>query len=237
MRPPKTPVHALVRRLRAAAGALLRRSPPGAPTLRDHRRLTVAVVLPLGGEAGRWMLDQQLGMLQRHGCNPGLDAPPHVTLKMGFKVDATAPVERWLADLAAQIAPFTLRLRGIGRFDEGILFLDVERDAALEALRRHVLAELQAGFGVVPQPIEDDRFHFHATLTYGLPGKALDAEQQRLLALAPAFDVPIDHLALWVHGGEHWVALDRQPLRGHPADRPGTTEPSDSPASLAPTCP
>lgn len=237
MRPPKTPktpLHALARRLRAAVGVLLRRSPPGAPTVRDQRRLTVALVLPLGGAAARWMLEQQLAMLQRHGCNPGLDAPPHVTLKMGFKVDTTAPVERYLAELAGALAPFTLRLQGIGRFDEGIVFLDVAPDAALEALRLRVLADLQARFGVVPQAIEDDRFHFHATLTYDLPDAALDAEQQRLTALAPTFDAAIDHLALWVHGGEHWVALDRQPLRGDAAERPGTTALSDPPAGLAP---
>lgn len=218
MRPAKTPLHALARRLRAAVGVLLRAAPPGAPTVRDQRRLTVAVVLPLAGEAARWMLDQQLAMLQRHGCNPGLDAPPHLTLKMGFRVDATAPVERWLAELADTVAPFTLRLQGIGRFDEGILFLEVERDAALEALRLRVLAELQARLGIVPQAIEDERFHFHATLTYDLPTASLDAEQQRLSALAPAFDTRVEQLALWVHGGEHWVALAQQPLRGSTAD-------------------
>ncbi len=198
--------HRIARRLLTAAG--LRRTTTG-PT---SDRLTVALVLPLQGAAADWMLEQQIDLLRRIGRNPGLEGPPHVTLKMGFKTRDLAGLRRWMDRLAADTPAQTLQLSGLDRFDEGILFLDLQPGAELEALRQRVLRELASGFAVPPGPVEDQRFRFHATLTHGLPADTLQTEQRRLEALRPAFTATAEALELWLDAGSHWVPVHRARL-------------------------
>lgn len=175
---------------------------------------TVAVVLPLEGQAGSWMLQQQIDLLRRLGHNPGLAGAPHVTLKMGFKTQELDPLRTWLDELGASTAAQQVRLQGIDCFPQGVLFLNVVETAALEALRQQVLQELAGRFGVQPGAVEDHRFRFHATLTCDLPAALLQQEQQRLEALAAGFIEPVAALELWLDAGSHWVRLHRTLLRG-----------------------
>ena len=207
-----TPVHALLqrglRRLRRSWGL-----PCAAGTPRPDG-FTVAVVLPLEGQAGRWMLQQQIDLLRRIGLHPGLSAAPHVTLKMGFKTGQPAALQSWLDRLGVDTPPLDIQLGGVDRFPEGVLFLDVVESAPLEALRRRVLHELARGFGIQPGSVEGEGFRFHATLTFDLPPALLDEEQQRLKAASPHFIESVAALELWLDVGSHWVRLHRTPMGG-----------------------
>ena len=182
----------------------------GAETL---ERPEVAFVLPLGDDAHNFMTELQVDILRRHGVNDGLLAAPHVTLKLGFKTPDLRRFADYVDEVASGTPALDMTLRGIGSFEEGIIFVDVERTTALDQLRRRIVKDLEERFQIAPKPLEDDRFHFHATLAYGLPQRAFEQELVRLTPLNPTFRFQARTLTMLCHTGEHWIAYRRAALR------------------------
>ncbi len=143
--------------------------------------------------------------------NPALKQVPHVTLKQPFHAKALEPIEAYFDELLTSIQPFPVQLQGLGWFDEDrVVFLDVAPDPRLETLRRRVLADLGERFRVKPREIEDDRYHFHLTLAYGLAPE--DFERTRALVAAeepPSRRFTCDTLGLFYYTGEEWVVYKR----------------------------
>ena len=151
----------------------------------NFRRLEVALVLPLADEAHNYATRFQVELLRRLGQNDGLAAPPHVTLKLGFKTADLDAVAAYVDEVARETPPLEIRLPRFDAFDDGILFLDVEPTPELDRVRRRIVREVEARFAVPPRPLEGDQFRFHVTLAYGLPKKLFAAERARLLAERP----------------------------------------------------
>lgn len=201
-----------LRRLLSRARAAARRRPS------PDRPFELAFVILTSDEVHNHVRRQQLELLRRHGANPALRATPHITLKLGFPAVTLEPFERFLDELAADLAPFEIRLPGYGSFDEGILYLDVERTSPLEALRRRIVGELAARFGVRPLALEEgDRFHFHATLAYGLSRSDFERARGALRHTPLDFRFQVERLALLCHTGSEWVTYRRARVR--PAGR------------------
>jgi len=183
--------------LRALARRLLGR-PPTAPVL--------AVVIPVDAPLAAAVRALQDEVERDAAVRCDRRTPPHVTLKLGFAAPAPEAVEAWLEALGAAEAPLALGVGGIGAFDEGILFLDVERSPALEALRRRVVSGLAARLGVAPWPLEQgEAFHFHVTLATGLAPEALAAARRRLGEGPARRVVEASQLALLEAEGDGWT--------------------------------
>ena len=175
----------------------------------------LAMVIPLADEVGHEATKLQIDVLRKFGRNPGLDAYPHITLKLGFSVTDFTPFEEYLSHLAGEVPPFGISLRNFGFFDEGILFLDVEANPELEKLRQRILADLSERYGINPGEIEDARYHFHVTLAYGL-SRAEFAELRRSFATREVhFNFQARHIDLLCHTGHQWVTYQRERLRGN----------------------
>jgi 2'-5' RNA ligase len=198
----------LARRLRR------RFSEPGKP------QLTVAIVIPLAGAAATWLQRTKFDWLAKHGVSPALEAAPHITLKMGCKVSDLEPIASYMAQIAAQTSAPLIRLQEVGRFDEGILFLDVATSEPLDKLRRGIVADLRDKFGIIPEELEGDTFHFHATIGYGLPAAAIDAEYQRLHGQKIAFSEVATAMELWVHVGSNWASYHRAQFKAQAEENP-----------------
>lgn len=152
----------------------------------------------------------QLAIAQACGSNPALKLAPHVTLKQAFHAKALAPIEDYFDALAAKIEPIELHLRGVDSFEqEGVVFLSVEPNPALEALRLRVLSDLRERFKVKPVDIEDQRYRFHVSLTYELSGESLQRARQVVESMASDFRFPMETLALFCYTGEDWVVYKR----------------------------
>ena len=173
----------------------------------------VAFVLPLSDEAHNFITELEVEILRRYGVNEGLLAPPHITLKLGFKTTDLRPFADYVDEVARTTPPLEITLRGIGSFDEGIIFIDVERTAALDQLRRRILRDLAERFQIEPKPFEDDRFHFHVTVAYGLPQSAFEKELAHLAPLNPTFRFEAQTIAMLCHTGDHWITYRRAALR------------------------
>ena len=168
-------------------------------------RPEIAFVLPLGEDAHNFMTQLQVEILRRHGVNDGLTAVPHITLKLGFKTPDLAVFADYLDEVAKSTPAFEITLRGISSFEEGIIFVDVEPSPELDQLRRRIVRELSERFQITPKPLEDNRFHFHATLAYGLPQTVFEQEIARLSPLKPSFCFEARTIAMLCHTGDHWI--------------------------------
>jgi 2'-5' RNA ligase len=131
-------------------------------------QLHLALVIPLEGPFARELTKLQLGIMRKYGHNPGLEAPPHITLKMGFDATNTEPFEQYLEQLASEVTAFEITAKNFDSFDEGIFFMNVESSGPLEKLRQRILTDLSGSHGIQPEFIEGSQFRFHITLAYGL---------------------------------------------------------------------
>ncbi len=181
--------------------------------------LSLAYVIPVGQEAHNQMRRLQLQMLREYGANPGIEVSPHITLKQGFAAHALEPFEGYFDRLAAEVEPFEITLRDFGFFDEGIIFLDVVQTQRLDALRRQVVEDLSTEFGVRPNELEGDRYHFHATLHEGLPRASVDRARHVLRDVRVELRFTCDALALLCNTGTGWMTYRRATLATRPPRR------------------
>ncbi len=191
--------------LRDFASSLLRRR---------SGRMQLAIVIPLNDETSRYCHRIQTDIQREYGRNPGLDARPHITLKMGFPARETAAFEDFVEQVAAGTAPFDIELHDFGFFDEGILFLDVVPGSELERLRQRVLAGLLEQHGVRPEVVEGPQFHFHVTLAYGLAKPDFAALRKSFSKRELRLDFRASHIELFLHTGSEWETCKRAPLLG-----------------------
>jgi hypothetical protein len=210
----RTLVDVALRRARdlvpGAARAPLRRLLRGLLGRDEPPVLALALLLP---EADASEVRRLQGAMRAAGASPDLATPPHVTLKLGFQAPAGAGLERWMEELAAGAAPVAVDLGEVARFDDGVAYVAVAPDAALDALRRRVVAELSSRFGVAPEPLEvGDAFRFHVTLSHGVSAEAL-ARSAAGLAAAPR-RCRLERLAWLRWAGDRWVVHRAATLGG-----------------------
>lgn len=195
-----------MRFLRPLASGVVR-SLTGEERRRGRDGFQLAIVIPLADEAGHDATKLQIEILRKYGRNPGLDAWPHITLKMGFTATDTAPFENYIGQLAGEVPPFEISIKNFDFFDEGILFLDVEDNPALEKLRQRVLSDLSELYGIQAEAIEGGRFRFHVTLAYGLSSRDFGEMQKSYASRQIQFKFKARHIDLFCHAGQQWVTL------------------------------
>ena len=179
----------------------------------------IAYVVVPGDEVHNWIRRAQAGPLSAFAAG-SLDDCPHITLKQAFQAEALEPFERYVDRLAAETEPFELASDGVGRFEgHGVVYLGIRPEPRLEALRRRILADLSAQFGIAPYPLEDDRYRFHATLASGLSEPDAAAAHRALEGEGAAFRFRFETLGLMCRTPSgRWITYKRAALgRARPA--------------------
>jgi 2'-5' RNA ligase len=169
----------------------------------------VGYVILLSNDVHNYMRRLQVVNINLYGTISGLVEAPHITIKQGFEVEALEPFEQYFDKLASEIRPFEIIVRGIGFFDQGIIFLDIEQDSRLKSLRTRVLRDLSNQFNVGPNALEDDRYHFHATLAHGLSKEDFANARQVLKDTKFEFRFVFDTLGMFYYTGEAWIVYKR----------------------------
>lgn len=175
---------------------------------RPGERLVGFVIL-LNNEIHNFIRNLQVTKIAPCESDFGIAETPHITVKQGFHVDGVEPYEQYFDKLAAQIEPFEISVKGIGFFDQGVVFLDVEQDVRLENLRTQVIGDLGRQFNVVPNEFEDDRYHFHATMAYGLKDEALKTAREVLEDVEVDFRFVFDTLGIFYYTSDGWIVYKR----------------------------
>jgi 2'-5' RNA ligase len=171
-------------------------------------QLGFAILLP--DEVHNAIRRLQLDIAQACGGNPALKLYPHITLKQPFHAKELAPVESYFDELASAMTPIRIEMEGVRRFEKDeVIFVDVPAPPALEELRLAVLAELGSRFGVKPRDIEDDRYHFHATLAYNLTPGAFERAWKAVRDNDVRFSFETDALGLFYYTGDEWILYKR----------------------------
>jgi 2'-5' RNA ligase len=151
----------------------------------------------------------QIDILNQYGTVSAIAECQHITLKQAFEANVLEPFERYFDRLVNEIKPFEIVIKGIGSFDQGIIFLDVEQDIRLKALRLKILRDLSEQFGIKPHPLEDERYYFHATLAHKMSKADFAKTLQELKDRKVYFRFVFDTLGLFYFTGEEWITYKR----------------------------
>lgn len=183
--------------------------------LGKRRTWKIAYVILVSDEVHNFMTKLQINILDQYGVNPGLTAIPHITLKLGFDVSCLEPYENYFDSLVKDIEPFEICVNGINKFDEGIIFINVENNPNLDMLRRRILRDLHEQFGVEPYRLEDDQFHFHATLAHGLSKNDFLMAYEGLKKMPVQMCFTLSAMGLFCHTGDNWVSYKQSTIIGN----------------------
>jgi 2'-5' RNA ligase len=181
----------------------------GGRSRRRTEEFRLGYVILVSEQVNNYMRKLQVKILKEYGLNPGLDETPHITLKQAFPVPALDPFERYFDKLVNETDPFEIVVRGFGFFDEGIIFMDVVQSRQLVELRKRIVQDLYTQFGVKAYPLEDDRYHFHATVAHGLPQSAFERARAELQNLQVEFRFVCDTFGILCHTGRQWITYKR----------------------------
>lgn len=196
-------VRAAGRRLRRAL-AMDRQAPAEA--------MQLAIAIPLPDHVAHEVVKLQLSILRKYGPHEGLEAHPHITLKLGYPATDFLLFENHLKQVSMQFEPTTIEIDGFDSFDEGILFLNVRPNPELELMRQRLLRDLNSMFGIVPLEIEDSGYRFHVTVASGLPRRDFHRIRDEFSSQQISFRFVASHIEQLCHTGAHWVVCRRLPL-------------------------
>jgi 2'-5' RNA ligase len=171
--------------------------------------MQLAIVIPLPDEIAHEVVKLQLSIFKQHGKHDGLESQPHITLKMGFPATDISAAVAFLEQQAARINSMLIEIDGLDTFDEGILFLHVKPNPALETMRQGLLRDLKSALGFSPLPIEGAGFRFHVTVAAGLPARDFERLRDAFKAQRMEFQFMARHIDLLCHTGSHWVLCKR----------------------------
>jgi 2'-5' RNA ligase len=172
----------------------------------------LAVVALLSDEAHNYVRALQRSLAREFGIELDLTATPHITLKLGFPTADLDPFASYLDHLLQDVDPFDICLTGFDAFPEGIVFMDVARNAPLEALRRRVVADLAERHKVPPYPLEGDAYRLHVTLASDLSRRDLQRMREHLDHERAEFRFELRALGLLCHTRGRWVTYRRGTL-------------------------
>jgi 2'-5' RNA ligase len=202
--PKHTILSRIVRRLRAAGRKWCME--------RDAGPMQLAIVIPLPDEIAHEVVKLQFSIFKQHGKHDGLESQPHITLKMGFPANDIDAAVTFLEQVAARMNSIPIEIDGFDTFDEGILFLDVKPNPALETMRQELLRDLKSALGFAPLPIEGKCFRFHVTVAAGLPARDFERLRDDFKAQRIGYQFMARHVDLLCHTGSHWVQCRRLSL-------------------------
>jgi 2'-5' RNA ligase len=175
----------------------------------DADLMQLAIVIPLPDDIAHEVVKLQFSIFKRYGKHDGLESQPHITLKMGFPATDIASSIAFLQQQAARMTSLPIEVDGFDTFDEGILFLDVKPNPALETMRQGLLRDLESARGFAPLPIEGPGFRFHVTVAAGLPARDFARLRDEFKARRMGFQFMARHVDLICHTGSHWVLCRR----------------------------
>ncbi|WP_030609627.1 2'-5' RNA ligase family protein [Streptomyces sclerotialus] len=189
--------------------------------------VTLGVSIAVPEPYGRFLQEQRAGF-----GDPAAHAiPTHVTLLPPTEADpADLPrVEEYLAEVAADFRPFTLRLKGTDTFRplSPVVFVKlVDGKAGCTALQERI----RAASGPCARELQFP-YHPHVTVAHGISEEAMDRAQRELADFEAAWT--IGGFALYQQGADGVWRLEREypfgaPVAGVPRQADLTRPPAPS---------
>ena len=175
-------------------------------------RYQLGYVIPISEEMHNSIRKIQLKLIRENEVNIVIEPNLHITLKQGFEILDLTPFEQHFDRLVTSSRPFDIRVQGFGSFDEGIVYMDVVQTNALETLRERILRDLSTEFGIEPNPIEDERYRFHATVAHALSAPCFERSRRTVHNVDLNFEFTCSALELLLYTGREWITYKRSTL-------------------------
>lgn len=146
---------------------------------------------------------QVMDLRSRHPLLQGT-APPHITVKSSFLYRGTgAWVVDVLDDVCSRFEPFTVECRGIGTFDQGVIYVRVEESLELRALHGALVEGLTGYVETLNDRFEGDGFVPHLTVADQVAREDITAARRVLSGFWPRWRFPVEQVHL-LRGRYRW---------------------------------
>ena len=170
--------------------------------------MTIGFALLLNHETHNFIRQIQVELNHQFGYRISRQYP-HVTIKSPFEIDRLESFVDYLENLARNISPFEVQLKGFNHIGEKVLFLDVAENAYLTNLHHQILSDLEAQFGVPPHEFEGKNIHFHASIAGYSSTEDFHRAYDYLHKYQPDFTFLVKSLGIFYHlgGDDGWMVL------------------------------
>lgn len=126
----------------------------------------IALVPPEPFRQQAW--EMKVYFREEYHSKASMNTPAHITLHAPFKLkqeDGEAELERVLRELASDFKPFEVRLKNYGAFRPRVIFIDIEKEPALERLQKAVVEQVMP-HAEAEKGRQESSFHPHMTLAF-----------------------------------------------------------------------
>lgn len=144
---------------------------------------------------------------EKYKSKASLNSPPHITLHMPFqwKEEKETELVEAFEKFNPNVKPFNLKLSGFGSFPPRVLFIDVEKNEALNTLHKELHQHCKKELNVFNANYKDRGFHPHLTLAFRDLKKPMYTEAWKEFESKDFLEeFPITKFALLKHNGRVW---------------------------------
>ena len=132
----------------------------------------------------------------------------HITLKY-FNIllndKQVKKIEEVLEDFCKTHKKAKLKLKGIGHFDNRVIFIDVEPSKEMNLLYKDLVKELERLKGISWHEYEKENIHFHFTLAE----KDIESKFREIFSYAkkenPEFELELDNICILKKPKDKWI--------------------------------
>lgn len=136
-----------------------------------------------------------------------LNSPPHITLHPPFKLkqgEEEKELEQALGQVASDFEPFEARLKDFGAFPPRVLFIDVEKEHAMEKLQKAIMKQV-VELAAEEKKRPDHSFHPHMTLAFRDLSKAnFHRAWKEYQGRELRYSWQVRQFTLLKHNGKNW---------------------------------
>ena len=179
-------------------------------------RIGYAILLDEAGHNAAREIELDLSM--RFQTRAGLKQSPHITVKPPFVVEELDPFVDYFDTLAADTKQFDIEVRGFDYFEPKVIFLNVAENAALAALHRKIVADLERDHGIAHDArTEMENVRFHSTVATGdLTPENFAKAKEYVAGKHPSFAFRASRMALFyqLSPEEGWIVYRQAELKG-----------------------
>ncbi len=149
----------------------------------------------------------EIFLSKKYNTVRGLLQPPHITIKWPFETDDLKKFEDYCAELAREIDPFIVKIKGFGFFEPKVIFLKVVPNKKLLNLHLRILKDMKERFGINSNKFEGKDQQFHTTLAYGdlKESEFYRAKEELEKIKQPELSFKFNKIGLYRYTGEEWV--------------------------------
>lgn len=136
-----------------------------------------------------------------------LNSPPHITLHMPFqwKEEKEEELIQTFLKFSSSISAFHLKLSGFGSFAPRVIFIDVEKNEALETMQKKLHQHCKKELNVFNAIYKDKGFHPHITLAFrDLKKPLFEKAWEEFKHKNFSGDFTADKFSLLKHNGKIW---------------------------------